>query len=538
MSGLSLGPRSVERPADDGYALVGVLDTLAPARVDGGGGIQLDGSPWMIDWWIGGDDRWYVPAREPSVRQRRIGSGPVIETSVRIPSGDAIQRTYAANIGGEQAIVVEFENDSPVPMALALAIRPVDLAGNAAPLEIALDRSPSGVGAASTLTVGVDEPVTVALPKKPNEFASSTEADLFDIVSVGRLLEGSDTVAGPSANAVALYPIAHRTSLRFIIGASVDPRSVPGPDDVSNGWTSVLDRGGRFEFPDNGVSAQAQAARARLMLAANRLPRRIADLEPGSGRVLEGLALSGAVAEVLGALGAFAGSFPTRLESTPLDGAAVMSGIGRASRLADDEAMAIAMLEPAAQLTKLIEKSKDRVATAEAFLGLARLLITAGQPEPALDLMKRSASLGVSIRPDIPADLDALSSFAETASPSGSFGADDPVDAARFWLGARSAVLDDRPGALDLLPQFPAAWRGGNLEVHGAATSHGMASFGIRWHGYRPALLWDVQADEPVIVRCPGLDPGWASTETSGETLLAGSEEPLAAVPEAGDSFQ
>ncbi len=538
MSGLTLGPRSLERPADSGFTLIGVLDTLAPARVDGGGGLQLDGSSWMLDWWVGGDDRWYMPAREATVRQRRVGAGPVIETSVRIPSGDALQRIYATNVGGEQAIVVEFENASPVPMALALAVRPIGIDGTPAPLEIALDRAPASSGAIATLTVGVDDPVVIGLPKKPSEFASSNEVDLVDTVSAGRLLEGPDLIAGAGANAVALYPIAHRTTLRFVVGRAVDPRSLPTADDVANGWSAVLDRGGRFEFPDNGVTAQAAAARARLMLAANRLPRRIADFEPGAGRVLEGLALSGAVAEVLGALGAFAGSFPTRLESSPLDAAAVMSGIGRASRLADDEAMAVEMLEPAAQLTKLIEKSNDSAATREAFWGLARLLITADQPEPALGLMKRAASLGGEVRPDIPGDAEELATFSERAASSGSFDGDDDVHAARFWLGARGALVGDRPGALDLLPRFPASWRGGNVEVHGAATGHGVASFGIRWHGYRPALLWDVQADEPLIIRCPGLDPNWASTETSGETLLAGSGEALAPVPEAGDSFQ
>ena len=29
------------------------------------------GESWTLDWWIGADDRWRVPAREPAVRQRR-----------------------------------------------------------------------------------------------------------------------------------------------------------------------------------------------------------------------------------------------------------------------------------------------------------------------------------------------------------------------------------------------------------------------------------------------------------------------------------
>ncbi len=547
MPDLSLAPRSVERPADAGHTLVGVLDSAAPARVDGGGALQLDGQQWSIDWFVGADDRWHLPAKEPAVRQRRIGAGPVVETSVRIPSGDAIQRIYAANVAGEQVMVLEFENASPVPFALALAIRPQNLDGQPSrrlSAELHDGKTPSSpvfitVGEAPTVGADVGEgPTThISLPRTPNHFGVGADHDVLDTLLAGGDLVGS-SVSGDGPTAVALYPVPHRTTIRFVVGTLVDPASVPAADDVAQGWTTILERGGRFEFPDNGVSQQALASRTRLMMAAAKLPGRITEFEPGAGRILEGLALSGAVAEVLGALGAFAGSFPTKLTSSPADAAAILSGVGRAARLADDEPMAAEMLAPAAQLTRLIEKSGDDAAIAEAFLGLARLLITAGQPEPAMDLTKRSASLHAEARPDIPTSIDRLGEFAQEASPSGSFGSDDPVRAATYWLGARSLLIDDRPGALDLLPSFPSAWRGGNVEVHGAATSHGIASFGIRWHGYRPALLWDVEADDEVIIRCPGLDADWFTMEPKGEALLAGSTEGLEAVPEAGDSFQ
>jgi len=44
-------------------------------------------------------------------------------------------------------------------------------------------------------------------------------------------------------------------------------------------------------------------------------------------------------------------------------------------------------------------------------------------------------------------------------------------------------------------------------------------SFAVRWHGPRPALLWEAPAG--VTLRAPSLDPGWSSHETAGETLLA-----------------
>lgn len=490
---------------------------------------------------VGADDRWHTPAQEPTVRQRRLGSGPVLETAVRIPSGDAIQRIYAANVAGGQAIVMDVENDSPVPFALALAVRPYDLSGKPADgLEIALS-DPAGIGGSAAALIDIagagESAVPISLPRSPNHFGVSTDSDIVDTILAGGDLNGT-TTRGSTPSAIALYPVPHRTTIRFVIGAVIDPVAVPGPDDVAQGWTTVIERGGRFEFPDNGVTDQASAARARLMMAGASLPRQVADLAPGAGRVLEGLALSGAVAEVLGSLGAFAGSFPTKIQTSPAAASAVMSGVGRASRLADDVPMAVEMLAPGAQLTRLVEKSGDKAATSEAFVGLARLLIAAGQAEPAMELVERSDALNAAERLDVPSSIDELSDFAQTAAPSGSFEADDPVRAANFWLGARSLLVDDRPGAIDLLPTFPAAWRGGNVEVHGAATSHGVASFGIRWHGYRPALLWDIEADEDVIIRCPGLDADWFTMEHRGEALLAGTQDGLAAVPEAGDSFQ
>jgi hypothetical protein len=48
----------------------------------------------------------------------------------------------------------------------------------------------------------------------------------------------------------------------------------------------------------------------------------------------------------------------------------------------------------------------------------------------------------------------------------------------------------------------------------------GRVSCSVRWHGPRPALLWDAPAD--VTVRAPALDPAWSSTEATGEALLSG----------------
>ena len=83
-----------------------------------------DIEPWDHDqepvrWYVAADDRWHVPAEETAVRQIRIDGTPVIETRLRIPDGDAVQRVWSvADDGG--LTVIEIENDSSRPFAVAL----------------------------------------------------------------------------------------------------------------------------------------------------------------------------------------------------------------------------------------------------------------------------------------------------------------------------------------------------------------------------------------------------------------------------------
>ncbi len=531
--GLSLGPRSVERPADAGFTFVATLDSEAPARVDGGGLVQPFQTGWSIDWLVRADDRWYVPARETSVRQRRIGAGAVLETAVRIPSGDAIQRVYAVNAPGGDATVIEIENTSPVPVALALAVRPYGIDGQTAPADISITDE----------TISVGDRTALILPRPPIERQASASIDVSSRLISGNVLNGDDSASGATASGAAVYPLAHGATMTFVIphpssGSRLGP--LPDADAVARGWSAVIEKGGRFSFPDPGITQQAMAARARLLAETPGLPAKVSALAPGSGRLLEALALSGAVGEIMGSLGALAGTFPTRLPGSPGDAAAIISGVGRAARLVDDEAVAEALLEPVAQLTYLVEKKGNAIESNEALMGLSRLLIAAGQRNVAEELLPRISNPNALA--GVPNDIDQLSKLAEQASPAGSWGGDDVVRAAEFWLGARNMVLGGDPRHLELLPTFPGAWMGGEVEIHNAATTHGRISFAIRWHGARPALLWDLEAEDdprlgPIVIRCPGLDPDWSTTDKQGDALLAGTPEGLLPTPEEGDSF-
>jgi hypothetical protein len=46
----------------------------------------------------------------------------------------------------------------------------------------------------------------------------------------------------------------------------------------------------------------------------------------------------------------------------------------------------------------------------------------------------------------------------------------------------------------------------------------------MRWHGERPALLWELvprPGAGPVQLRIPGLDPAWSTNAPSGDALLS-----------------
>ena len=69
-----------------------------------------------------------------------------------------------------------------------------------------------------------------------------------------------------------------------------------------------------------------------------------------------------------------------------------------------------------------------------------------------------------------------------------------PADPGRVpsWV-ERQLVTSDEHSARLMPNSFPAAWLGVDFEAHGLAI--GLAStlsFAIRWHGDRPAVLWEV----------------------------------------------
>lgn len=101
----------------------------------------------------------------------------------------------------------------------------------------------------------------------------------------------------------------------------------------------------------------------------------------------------------------------------------------------------------------------------------------------------------------------------------------DSVATGWFLRLARDMVVrETADGGVAMCTAWPESWLGQDLEVHEAPTAAGTVSFAIRWHGERPAVLWEVarsyDLSREVRMTVPGLDLSWSSIDPQGEALL------------------
>ncbi len=372
---------------------IGTLVDGAMATVGSAG--QISGpNVGALNWWIAADDRWHTPPDEPTCRQTRLEGTPVVETAIRVPSGDVVHRVYAVvDQGG--LIVVEVENQSTLPVAIAFDRH--DLLTSRPPTAMAIQ--------------GIELP----------------EASI-------------------------VIPIGKGSTIRIALGQGTGslPTTVPSADDVMRGWLGVIDRLPRLVLPDDAVRLSVLRDRSDLLLA----------------------------------------DVPTQADPVAfLLAASERVRCGQpAEPLVDDVVVA------AVAVAKLSKKTTQPGAAA-ALSRAAEILWRADQPTAASDVDRMRLKVAPS-----------------AASPNESV----TYRLARTLDGLASVQNDE---LLLLAEPVPSAWFGQPLEVHDAPLTQGSVSFAVRWHGERPALLWE--STHTGVVRCPGLDPSWRGVGLKGEALLA-----------------
>jgi hypothetical protein len=386
----------------------GVVGSAGPAGI-----LRLDTAGIEIEWWVGADDGWKMPARDGVVTER-LGCAPAFGAHARVPGGEVVLRAYAVAAPGAPLLVAEVENASPAAAVIAWVVR-------AAPGyrigRVSIEGS----------TLVIDARARIELPRVPTHWAVATRADgVRGAVVDGRASSGrfEPVVTRRGDLEVALlFPVAHRTRTRVAASAvlpasapaeratpSVAVAGLPALADVERGWVVALERAMRVELPDEALQSSVDAARATLLLGT----------------------------------------------------------VGRAERIVREVAAAWGLAE-----------TRSR-----------RALGDDGADDPCTRVKATLAG--------------------SAATPA----------RAAHWLRAMRGVLVAVSGArVAVLPHFPVEWLGQAVAAHDVPTPHGPVSFALRWHGARPALLWEVPAN--VRVHAPVLDPAWEGIGNAGEALLA-----------------
>ncbi len=620
------------------WTLLGTLATPARGLVDARGCV-CSTPGWAVDWWVGAEDRWHLAGQEASVRQHLVDDTPVVETAMHVPGGDVVHRAYAVRDRGPTGddadlLVVEIENRSAVPVALALVVGPFD------PYAAALGADPEGErsgGSVSSLTLEVGPERSVLrvngrpglLLAKPPARGTAVRAggDLQAAVTGGQAPRGLDPVSCPDggARAALIYPLPHTATLRVVMPLDSQapesggsrrgrapvvsfPTTVTSADQVAKGWEVQTRRPMTVTLPDPRWSAITEASRAFLLLGAGdaeswvRAVDTIAALDrwgfPDEAARLLGaavdpsrdvgavdaatlvaladhLALTGdrALVEELAAvvaLGVRQADRPSRRGhrgrrgngSDQIEAASADRVEWRARGLEAAVALLDAIDQPdAARAVRVRAERLEGSAPVPAPIGpgpvahpgwpgvfspaetlraaatelAGRVGLGSAGPEPGIwsDQQVRD---GVAWALSVIGPTQVWPEAVDPDRPSEAFGlGHDPV-AGAVWLRFVRTVLVSEAGSaaaptLGLCTWWPGEWRGQGLEVHHAPTAHGELSYAVRWHGERPALLWELEggpgrpgagpSEPPVTLRAPGLDRSWSTREPRGEALLA-----------------
>lgn len=376
---------------------------------------DAEGQPGVgsIDWNVAADDRWHTPADEPAIRQRRLQGAPVIETRVRIPEGDAIQRVWAVT-DHHGVVLVEFENASPLPIAIAIH-------GD----HIVTERPP-----ASVPVEGIELP--------------------------------EDTI---------VLPIGHHSTVRVALGATTSVPDGSPALTVARGWTRIVEQASRLILPDPAIGESVTAARCELLLDG-----------------------------------------PVNVDDDPVG---FLLDVGELVRCGDPAAhWLVEMAEPAEHLAASGRQRRHKrsapepldVEAHDALIAVRRVAQSAGDARACSDIDRMLTKLPAPL-PEAPAPLADLRRRRKAANSVG-----------RYVRRIERRLV----AAGDLLPGgIPTGWLGADFEVHGIPTASDAAvGFAVRWHGERPAVLWE-QSGSTQRLTAGSVDSTWSTTELSGEALWA-----------------
>jgi hypothetical protein len=418
----------------------GILGQSWRASITQWGDVHLlDGSE-PVSWAIAAEDRWHFPEHESSTRQSRVSGTPVTETRVRVPNGDVVQRIWSASLRDEvSAVLVEFTNDSPLPVAISLSRSDVVTPRSYHRLDSAQRPWPSE-------DRGIERPPLV-------------------------------------------IPLGHRSSMRVALArtgnvAEDDVDSFPDWEAVVRGWVSVTDGASRFEVPDlvDGVPVED-------LIRIQRSNAALANPEAMRGSIDDEIRWLVAHRELV------------RMGLASVDVPEIVTVLERLLRIVRKQRNLRPEVADALRTGALLLADSDSRAYRDLQSASSRTLFKCGHAERKdLDFVR---SLGTVRR--VPLD-----DIVRRRSVSRDLIAAVECDFAS-WSAHDEAIL---------FPDgFVDSRLGVNAEAHHVPAGAGRTiSLAIRWHGERPAVIWEVDGPPGLLLRS-GVDPHWTSVESRGEAL-------------------
>jgi hypothetical protein len=343
----------------------------------------------------------------------------VVETRLKIPNGDAVQRVYSVPEAGGLTII-EVENASPLPIVVAY-----------------------------------------------------THGGLRSVRPPSAPIEGITLPEGSVA-----WPVGHHSTLVVALphdgrGAGALPESLPPLAGVVRGWSSTVDRAGRVLLPDEALTERIVAERCELALCGPAHP--------------------------------------------------------------DDDP--VAFLLAVGQLVRMGEQAEPWTPDVAHAVELAVKGVRNGGADWAFGAAMAAADAVFVAARDEMARTD-LAGLRRRITVDGALPAEAPAEVSRMLAWVEQRLVQTTADGAALLPAgLPTDWAGNNFEVYGLPHGHGgTVSFAIRWHGPRPAALWE-QTGNPVSLTAPVLAPDWATAEVKGETLWPEPVGILPPPPAEGESF-
>jgi hypothetical protein len=469
-------------------------------------------------WWIGAEDRWYEPAVEITARHSLVGAAPVVRTAIRVPGGDVVATAAAQRQGARDVAVLDVVNESPTPVALAYVLRGPGV------VDVSVERSTIRVGGRPILTVANPSPVLVAV---------GVDEDLLAAVRARRTIEPDDMPTGALQVAV-LVPLTHRTRARaaVLIGADSTAATAAAPvisalrdpSAIAAGWATHIARGPIVSTPDADLSSELGGLTASLLLAVDSFEVDGASIAPAAAltRALARIGLRGEAQRCVGSLVDHQhGRGDIGSQDSGVDTAHAIGAIAEAALLNSDiDAAAVAPVVAGGLEYVQRRAKKVPIGSLAAVFGLGAMLLERASERRAAAAARRvwgdASSPWPMPLPDLP-PLPAMSAGADLL----------PSDPLRIAAACNNAldrlVVWDATGAIDLVPGFHDGWRGQPIDLRSLVTPSGPVSMSIRWHGDRPALLWENDdAGHDFAVRCSSLDATFLSREHAAEALLSG----------------